>query len=37
MAALLTPHAGKTIVQIAAVEIAADYLFQVRPPETVLP
>jgi hypothetical protein len=37
MAAVSTFHPGKTVVQIAAVEIAIDHLLDVGPPESVLP
>jgi len=29
-------HTGKTVVQIAAIKVAVDYLFDIRPPETVI-
>ena len=37
MAAILAFHAGKTVVQIAAIEVAIDYLLDIGPPESVLP
>ena len=30
-------HAGKAVVQITAIEVAVDYLLDIRPPEAVLP
>jgi len=36
MAAVFTLHAGKAVVQVAAVEIAIDHLLDIGPPETVL-
>jgi hypothetical protein len=36
MAAVLAFHAGKTVVQIAAIEITADHLFHIRSPESIL-
>ena len=37
MAAVFASDAGKTVAQIAAVEIAADHFFNIRPPEAVIP
>ncbi|MDO9228236.1 MAG: hypothetical protein Q7U03_01600, partial [Syntrophales bacterium] len=37
MAAIFAFHAGKAVVQIAAIEIAIDYLLDIGPPEAVLP
>jgi hypothetical protein len=37
MAAVFTCHAGKAVVQIAAIEIAIDHLRDRGPPESVLP
>ena len=37
MAAVFALHAGKAVVQIAAVEIAIDHLLDIWPPEAVLP
>jgi hypothetical protein len=37
MAAVFTFHAGKPVVQIAALEIAIDHLLDIGPPESVLP
>ena len=37
MAAIFAFHAGKAVVQIAAVEITIDHLLKIRPPESVLP
>ena len=37
MAAVFAFHAGKPVVQIAAIEIAIDHLLDIWPPETVLP
>jgi len=37
MAAVFASDAGKAVAQIAAVEIAIDYLFDIGPPEAVLP
>jgi hypothetical protein len=37
MAAAFTFHAGKAVVQIAAIEIAIDHLLDIGPPESVLP
>jgi hypothetical protein len=37
VAAVFTFDAGKTIVQIAAIEITIDYFFDIGPPEAVLP
>jgi hypothetical protein len=37
VAAVFTFDAGKTIVQIAAIEITIDYFFDIGPPESVLP
>jgi len=37
VAAVNTFHTGKAVVRIAAVEIPMDYLFDIGPPETVLP
>ena len=36
MAAIFTPHTGKAVVQIAAVEITIDHLLDIGPPEFVL-
>ena len=36
MAAVFTFHAGKTFVQITAIEIAIDHLLDIGPPESVL-
>ena len=36
MAAVLAFHTGKAFVQIAAIEIAIDYLLDIGPPESVL-
>ena len=36
MAAVFAFDAGKAVAQIAAIEIAVDYLFDIRPPETVI-
>ena len=36
MAAVLAFHTGKATVQIAAIEIAIDYLLDIGPPESVL-
>jgi hypothetical protein len=36
MAAVFAFHTGKTVVQIAAVEVAIDHLLDIWPPETVL-
>jgi len=36
MAAVFAFHTGKTVVQIAAIKVAVDYLFDIRPPETVI-
>jgi ABC-type amino acid transport substrate-binding protein len=33
----LTFHTGKAVVQITAIEIAADHLLDIGPPESVLP
>ena len=35
--AVLHRDTGKAVVQIAAIEIAADRLLDIKPPETVLP
>ncbi|MFH1912553.1 MAG: hypothetical protein ABIK91_11140 [Pseudomonadota bacterium] len=37
VAAIFTFHAGKAVVQITAIEIAIDHLFDIWPPEAVLP
>ena len=37
MAAILAFNTGKAVVQIAAIEIAIDYLLDIGPPEAVLP
>jgi hypothetical protein len=37
MAAILAFHAGKAVVQIAAIQIPVNNLFQIGTPETVLP
>ena len=37
MAAVFTFHAGKAVVQIAAIEITIDHLLDIWPPESVLP
>jgi len=37
MAAAFTFHAGKAVVQIAAIEVAIDHLLDIGPPEAVLP
>ena len=37
MAAIFAFHAGKPVVQIAAIEIAVDHLLDIGPPEAVLP
>ena len=37
MAAIFAFHAGKAVVQIAAVEITIDHLLDIGPPESVLP
>ena len=36
MAAVFTLHTGKAVVQIAAIEAALDYLFDICPPEPLL-
>jgi len=36
MAAIFAFHAGKAVVQIAAIEIAIDHLLDIGPPESVL-
>jgi len=36
MAAVFAFDAGKAVAQIAAIEIAVDYLFDIRPPESIL-
>ena len=36
MAAIFAFHAGKAVVQIAAVEITIDHLLDIGPPESVL-
>jgi hypothetical protein len=37
MAAIFAFHTGKTIVQVAAVEIAVNHLLNVGPPKSILP
>jgi hypothetical protein len=37
MAAIYSFHTGKTVVQIAVIEIAIDHLLDIGPIETVLP
>ena len=37
VAAVITSDAGKTMLQIAAVEVTVDHFFDIRPPETVIP
>jgi len=37
MTAVFAFHAGKAVVQIAAIEIAIDHLLDIGPPESVLP
>ncbi len=37
MATVFTFHTGKAVMQIAAIEIAIDYLLDIGPPESVLP
>jgi len=36
MTAIFTLHAGKAVVQIAAIEIEIDHLLDIGPPESVL-
>jgi len=36
MAAVFAFHAGKAVAQIAAIQITADYLFDIGPPETII-
>lgn len=37
VAAILAFDAGKAVVQIAAIQITVDHLFDIRPPEAILP
>jgi len=37
MAAVFAFDAGKAVAQIAAIQITADHLFDIRPPESVIP
>jgi len=37
MAAILSFHTGKAVVQIAAIQIPMNNLLDIRPPESVLP
>jgi hypothetical protein len=37
MAAVFAFHTGKPVVQITAIEITMNHLFDIRPPETILP
>jgi hypothetical protein len=37
VAAVFAFHAGKTVVQITAIEITIDHLLDIGPPEAVLP
>ena len=37
IAAIFAFHTGKTVVQIATVQITIDHLLDIWPPETVLP
>ena len=37
MTAIFTFHTVKAVVQIAAIEIAVNHLFDIGPPESVLP
>ena len=37
MAAIFAFHTGKAVMQIAAIEIAIDYLLDIWPPEALLP
>jgi len=37
VATVITSDAGKAVFQIAAVEVTADHLFDIRPPEAVIP
>ena len=37
MAAVFAFHTGKTVLQIAAIQITVNHLLDVRPPETILP
>jgi hypothetical protein len=36
MPAIFAFHTGKTVLQIAAIQITVDHLFYIRPPETIL-
>jgi hypothetical protein len=37
MAAVFAFNTGKSVAQIAAIEITVDHLFDIRPPEAILP
>ena len=37
MAAILAFNAGKTVAQIAAIQVTVDHLFDIRPPEAIFP
>ena len=37
MAAVFAFHTGKAVVQIAAIQITVDYIYNIRPPEAILP
>ena len=37
MAAVFAFHTGKTVVQIAAIEITKDHFFDIWPPKAILP
>jgi len=37
MAAIFALHTGKTVLQIAAIQITVEHLCDIRPPETILP
>jgi hypothetical protein len=37
MAAVFAFHTGKAVVEVAAIQITVDHLFNIRPPETILP
>jgi hypothetical protein len=36
MAAIFAAYSGKTVLQITAVQVTVDHLFDIRPPESVI-
>jgi len=37
VAAVFAFHTGKTVLQIAAIQITVDHLLNIRPPKSILP